>query len=130
MDNKLSQLIKDRLIQSSEVIADLLKFCELQIVIVQQQSAIQIRSPNYWTEKQLCDRLLPGSLAQLLYSMGVEAVILYYEENFYFYYCHTCEWNWHRFELSGYFNNGDLNNLTLIDIPSIEELEKWADDPD
>ena len=122
MEN-ISQLISDRITrQCGKTEAELLKFCQLQLVVVQEKSALMIRCPNTWSEKQLRERLLSGNFGQLLFGLGIERAVLDNGENCKFYYC----WDLTSFSFEGYFINGDLDKLKIVNIPTIEELENMT----
>ncbi|WP_319422164.1 hypothetical protein [Pleurocapsa sp. FMAR1] len=119
----LNQLIGDRVTKHcGKTETELLKFCQLQLVVVQEKSALMIRCPNIWTEKQLRERLLSGNFGQLLHGLGIERTVLAIGENCKLYWC----WDLTSFSFKGYFINGDLTKLKIVNIPTIEELENMA----
>ena len=120
----LEQLISDRLIKScgSEAKAGLLKLCRIQIVVIQDRSALLIHSPNAWTEKQLAGFLLVGNLGQLIKDFGIKQLVLNNGEGSATYH----QWNEIYFDFNGYFIDGDLTKLKIVNIPTIEELENMA----
>ena len=115
----LEQQIRERLIKScSEVKADLLKLCQMQIIVVEGKSALFIQCPNLWTSDRIND-LLVGNLDVVLHSMGIDQVVLDDRENLMSYYC----WDLTNLSFTGYFIDGDLDKLKIINIPTGEELD-------
>jgi hypothetical protein len=118
----LEQPICDRIIKTllengSKIKAELLKNCRLQLIVIENSSALLIRCPNSWTAEQI-NGLIVYKLGLILHSMGIEQAILndgdgqslraYYQ------------WDITNMVLKGYFVDGDLNKF--IPIPSDEDL--------
>lgn len=117
-----SQLLSDRLIQScSEAKAGLLKLCRMQMVVVKDKSALLIHFPNAWTKDRLDGFLLLGDLGELINNLGIEQLVMNDSERVLTY--HQWDESKSYFDFKGYFLDGDLNKLELVNIPSIEELE-------
>jgi hypothetical protein len=122
MEN-FSQLIGDRITKHcGKTEAELLKFCQLQMVVVQEKSALLICCPNAWTADRLNDFFI-GNLDLILHSMGIEQVVLDDSEGMKSYY----QWDTINLSFKGYFLDGDLTKLKIVNIPSIEELENMRD---
>lgn len=118
MEN-LSQVINDRIRKDcGETQAELLKFCQLQMVVVQEKSALMIHCPNAWTAKRI-NELLIGNLDLILHNLGIDRAIIAEGNNKIYY-----EWDLTNLSVKGYFINGDLNKLEILNIPTIEELEQ------
>lgn len=118
----LEQQICDRLVPTlvkncDGIKAELLKSCELQMIVVESSSALLIGCPNSWTAKRISEFLI-GNLDRILHSMGIERIALNNGEGFIGYY----EWDLTNMVFKGYFVNGDLNNLEIVPIPSDEDL--------
>ncbi len=114
----LEQQICDRLtISCGETAAELFKFCQLQMSVVQDSSALLIQCPNVWTAEQL-KGLIIGKLGQTLHSLGIDRAVLDDSEGYVTYY----QWDMTNFVFSGYFIDGDLNNLAIASIPDDEDL--------
>ena len=117
MEN-LEQQICDRVFKScSSRAAELFKFCQLQMIVVEGSSALLIRCPNTWTENQLRGFII-GKLGQTLHGLGIDRAVLDDSEGMKSYY----QWDMTNFVFSGYFIDGDLNNLALAPIPDDEDL--------
>ncbi|WP_036478522.1 hypothetical protein [Myxosarcina sp. GI1] len=123
MEN-FSQLIGDRLIKNcSEAQAGLLKLCQIKMVVVEGSSALLVHCPNSWTENQLSGFLLIGNLGKLIHNLGIERLVLNNGEDWVSHY----EWDETYFNFNGYFLNGDLEQLKIVNVPTIEELENMTD---
>lgn len=117
MDN-LEQQICDRVLEScGEEAAELFKFCQLQMVLVEGSSALLIQCPNSWTAEQLSGFII-GKLGQTLHSLGIDRAILDDSEGYVTYY----QWDMTNFVFKGYFVDGDLNNLAIASIPDDEDM--------
>ncbi len=85
--------------------------------VVQDSSALLIQCPNVWTAEQL-KGLIIGKLGQTLHSLGIDRAVLDDSEGYVTYY----QWDMTNFVFSGYFIDGDLNNLAIAPIPDDEDL--------
>lgn len=120
--NDLNQQIRDRLIKScSKAKADLLKLCQLQIVMAEGKSALLIRCPNSWTADRINESLI-GNLDLVLHNLGIDQAVLDDGEGLKSYY----QWDLTNFSFKGYFTDESLNRLEIVNIPTIEELEKMT----
>jgi hypothetical protein len=109
----LEQQICDRLIKScGEKVAELFKFCQLQMIVVEGSSALLIRCPNAWTANQLRGFVI-GKLGQTLHSFGIDRAVIDDGEQDVSYFL----WEMTNFVFKGYFVDGDLNDLALVPIP-------------
>jgi hypothetical protein len=114
----LEQQICDRLIKScGEKVAELFKFCQLQVIVVEGSSALLIRCPNAWTANQLRGFVI-GKLGQTLHDLGIDRAVLDDGEGMKSYY----QWDMTNFVFKGYFVDGDLNKLAIVPIPDDEDL--------
>jgi hypothetical protein len=109
------RIVKTLLEKGSKIKAELLKTCRLQLIVIENSSALLIRCPNSWTANCLND-LLIANLDLILHSMGIERVVLNNGEGFVRYY----QWDITNMVFKGYFVDGDLNKF--IPIPSDEDL--------
>ena len=114
----LEQQICDRLFQSleesnSKTKVELLKSCKLQMIVVENSSALLIRCPNSWTARRVGEFLI-GYLDRVLHSMGIDRAVIDDGERMKAYY----EWDITNFALRGHFLDGDK----FIPIPSDEDL--------
>ena len=117
MEN-LEQQICERVVKScSKRAAELFKFCQLQMVVVEGSSALQIRCPNVWTADQLRGFII-GKLGHTLHSLGIDRAVLDDGEGYVTYY----QWDMTNFVFKGYFVDGDLNDLAIVPIPDDEDL--------
>ncbi|HHP7231698.1 MAG TPA: hypothetical protein ACFCUY_12670 [Xenococcaceae cyanobacterium] len=117
MDN-LEQQICDRVLKScGEAAGELFKFCQLQMVLVEGNSALLIQCPNSWTAEQLMGYLI-GKLGQTLHSMGIDRAVVDDGEGMKSYY----QWNMTNFVFKGYFVDGDLDKLAIVPIPDDEDI--------
>ena len=114
----LEQQICDRLINSCSVqTAELFKFCQLQIIVVQGNSALLIRCPNAWTEDQIRGFII-GKLGNTLHGFGIDQVVIDDGEEMKTYY----QWDVTNFVFKGYFIDGDLDKLAIVPIPDDEDI--------
>ena len=100
----------------------LIKLCQMKMVVVEGKSALLIHSPNAWTEEQLDGFLMLGDLGRLLNDLGIEQLVLNNGEGSATYH----QWNETYFDFNGYFIDGDLDKLKIVNIPTIEELENMT----
>ena len=114
----LEQQICDCVLNScSKVFRQLLGTCKLEMILVENSSALLIRCPNLWTEKQIRGFLI-GAIGNTLHGLGIDRAVMDDGEGFISYY----EWDLTNMSFKGYFVNGDLNNLKIVPIPSDEDL--------
>lgn len=109
----LEQQICARVIDNcSGVLQELLKSCQLKIVVISENSALLIQCPNSWTAERLRG-LIIGKVGQTLHSLGIDRAVLDDSESMKAYY----QWEMTNFIFKGYFVDGDLNNLAFVPIP-------------
>ena len=114
----LEQQIYDRVIGScGEICQQLFKTCKIEMMLVENSSALLICCPNSWTAEQL-EGLLIGKIGNTLHGLGIDRAVMNDGERFVGYY----EWDSTNFVFKGYFVNGDLNDLEIVPIPSDEDL--------
>ena len=109
----LEQHICDRIVDScSGVLQQLLKSCQLQMIVIQENSALLIECPNSWTAERLSG-LIIGKVGQTLHSLGIDRAVIDNAEGYV-----TCyQWEMTNFVFRGYFADGDLDNLVVASIP-------------
>lgn len=101
----------------SGIFQQLLKTCQLEMILIENSSTLLIRCPNPWTEKQIRGFLI-GKLGNTLHELGIDRAVIDDGESTKNYY----QWNRTNFEFLGYFKDGDLNRLAIVPIPSDEDL--------
>lgn len=120
--NNLNQQICDRLIKScSRAKADLLKPCQLQLIAIEDKSALLIHCPNSWTADRINESLI-GNLDLVLHNLGIDQAVLDDGEGLKSYY----QWDLTNFSFKGYFNDESLSKLEIINIPTVEKLERMT----
>lgn len=114
----LEQQICERVLNScSEVFQQLLGTCKLEMILVEDNSALLIRCPNLWTAEQL-EGFLIGTIGNTLHGLGIDRAVMNDGEGFIGYY----EWDLTNMVFKGYFIDGDLDKLVIVPIPSDEDL--------